>query len=49
MHSIQILLIVKISYKYFKQDQYKAQIVGFLLLTTNNMRILHMNSFNDSF
>tara|TARA_B110000285_G_C15125383_1_gene619855 strand:- start:692 stop:1102 length:411 start_codon:yes stop_codon:yes gene_type:complete len=47
IHTAVITLVAKISYKYFKNDHSKAQLICFLLLQQKT-RSFHQETFNDS-
>lgn len=48
MHSMNLLLVMIVAYKYFKNDHLKAQMVAFMLLANEQSRELNQMMFNDS-
>lgn len=43
-----VVCVGQIAYKYFRKDRAKAQLILFMLLAGHELRILHMEMYNDT-
>ena len=49
VHSLTLLFVTNISYKYYKESPIRAQLIAFLLVSNMRQRYLYSLMFNDQF
>lgn len=48
LHSLTVALVGKLAFRYFKNDRLKAQMVCFIMLANDDVRLIYHGMSNDS-